>query len=61
MVFEKIQQKCSEKGVSIYRLEKDLGFSPSCVKKWKNSIPTADKLLKVAKYFDVPIEYFLQE
>lgn len=61
MIYEKIKRLCIEKGVTIYRLEKDLEFSQSTIIKWKTSVPAADKLKKVADYFGVPIEYFLEE
>lgn len=60
MIFEKVQKLCEERGISIYRLEKILGFPGSSICKWKNSIPGADKLKKIADYFGVSIEYFLE-
>ena len=60
MIFEKVKQLCDEKGVTIYRLEKDMEFSENSIVKWRTSIPSADKLFKVANYFDKPIEYFLE-
>ena len=61
MIYEKVKELCEKKKVSIYRVEKDLGFSASSIVKWKNAIPAADKLKAVADYFNVPIEYFLEE
>lgn len=61
MIYEKIAEICAEKGISIYKLEKDLGFSGSSICKWRNSTPTVEKLKKVAEYFGVSIEYFLEE
>ena len=61
MIYEKVKELCKKKKVSIYRVEKDLGFSASSIVKWKNVIPAADKLKAVADYFNVPIEYFLEE
>lgn len=61
MIYVKVQELCTQKGISIYRLEKDLGFPNSSINKWKTSNPTVDKLKKVADYFEVPLEYFLEE
>ncbi|GAA6410634.1 hypothetical protein K040078D81_47510 [Blautia hominis] len=61
MIYEKIKHLCYKRHISIYRLEKDLGFSSCSVCKWKKSKPAVDKLQKVADYFGVPIEYFLEE
>lgn len=60
MLFKRVKELCKEKGISIYRLEKDLGFPGASICKWENSVPGADKLKKVADYFNVPIEYFLK-
>lgn len=61
MIYEKIKALCQERGISIYKLEKDLKFSASSIVKWKASTPTVDKLKAVADYFGVGIEYFLEE
>lgn len=61
LIFDKIQKLCAERGISIYRLEKDLDFSHASVCKWKNSNPTVDKIKKVADYFQVPVTYFLED
>lgn len=61
MVFEKVEALCKEKGVSIYKTEKDIGLSPSSICKWKKSMPSAKTLKLLAEYFDVPVEYFLDD
>jgi len=58
MLLKKVRELCEKKGISIYRLEKDLGFPGASICKWGNSVPGVDKLKKVADYFDVSIEYF---
>ncbi len=60
-MYQKIKVLCKEKGISVYRLEKDLGFSTGSVCKWDDSIPRADTLLKIANYFDKPVDYFIQQ
>ena len=61
MIYKKVKELCEKKNISIYRVEKDLGFSASSIVKWKNAVPGADKLKAVADYFNVPIEYFLEK
>ncbi|MFR2663579.1 MAG: helix-turn-helix domain-containing protein [[Clostridium] scindens] len=61
MIYDRIKNLCKKRGISIYRLEKDLEFSRCCISKWKMSSPSVEKLQKVANYFDVPIKYFLEE
>lgn len=60
MLFEKIKKLCEKKKISIYKLEKDLGFSESSICKWKTSKPSVEKIKAVADYFGVSIEYFLE-
>lgn len=59
-LYQKIKKLCKERDVSVYCVEQDLEFSTGSVSKWDVSIPSADKLQRLAKYFDVPIEYFLE-
>lgn len=61
MILEKVKKLCIENGISIYQLEKECGFGNATIHGWKNSMPTVDKMKKVADYFGVPIEYFLEE
>ena len=60
-MLEKIKELCKEKNITIAALELKLGFGKCTIAKWKTSNPTVDKLKKVADYFEVPIEYFLEE
>lgn len=58
-MYQKIKVLCKEKGISVYRLERDLGFSAGSISKWDSSMPRADALLKIAKYFEKSIDYFI--
>ena len=58
-MFEKIEELCKKGNITITALESKLGFGKSTIMKWKTSNPTVDKLKKVADYFGVSIEYFL--
>ena len=61
MLYEKIQEICNSKGITVSGLEKDLGFSNSTIRKWQNSSPSIENLKKVADYFGVTVDYFLEE
>lgn len=61
MLYEKIQEICDSKGITVSGLEKDLGFSNSTIRKWKNSSPSIENLKKVADYFGVTVDYFLEK
>lgn len=61
-MYERYVELRNQKGVSDYRVAKDTGIPKSTFSDWKSgkSKPKVDKLMILAKYFDVPIEYFLK-
>lgn len=61
MILDKVKTLCKSRGISINRLEQELEFSQGSLGKMGDSIPKADRLHKIAEYFDVPMEYFLGE
>ena len=52
-----------EKGVSDYRVATESEVNQSTFSDWKSgrSKPKLEKLAKIARYFGVPIEHFLEE
>lgn len=60
MIFDVINRLCEEKGITVGKLEKDLGFSNSCIRKWNIAEPGIRKVQKVADYLGVPIEKLLE-
>lgn len=48
-------------GISDYKVSKDTGITRSTFTDWKTgrSVPKVEKLAILAKYFSVPIEFFL--
>ena len=52
-----------KKGVTDYRVSMETGIPKSTFSEWKSgrSKPKFDKLLILAKYFGVPVEYFAEE
>lgn len=61
MLFDKIRALAEEKGVSIYRLEKEAELSKSSICKWNDNIPSVDKIQKVAKLLGVTVDSLLEE
>jgi prophage antirepressor-like protein/DNA-binding XRE family transcriptional regulator len=57
-MFEKLLE---ENGITAYRVAQDTGIETSTLTSWKNGSyePKLEKLLKIADYFEVPLEYFL--
>lgn len=60
-MYEKIVDLCKQQNISVSALEKKCGLGNATIQKWKDSRPNIDTLSKVAKYFGLPIEYFLAD
>lgn len=62
MGYQKFEKLVKAKGITAYRVAKDLGLAPTVFSDWKSgkSKPKVDKLKKIADYFGVTIEYFLE-
>lgn len=57
MLLKKIKALCSNHNITISQLEKELNFGNGTVHKWYKSEPSAQKVLKVALYFNVSLDY----
>ncbi len=55
----RIKDLATEKGLSIAELERKLDFSNGSIARWDKSNPSVDKVDKVAKYFNVSLDYLL--
>lgn len=58
-VYTRIENLRKSRNLSQGKLEKELGFSNGSVSKWKNSMPTTERLQKIADYFDVSLDYLI--
>ena len=56
---EKIKNLCKQKGITVQQLEKDIGERPTAIAKISSN-SKAEKRDKIAKYFDVTIEYLIR-
>ncbi|MGG0891655.1 helix-turn-helix transcriptional regulator [Cytobacillus horneckiae] len=56
---ENIKSLCDIIGMSIPKLEKELGFGRGSIYNWEKSSPSIDKIEKVASYFNVSINRIL--
>jgi repressor LexA len=61
-MYQKFEQLVKARGITTYRVAKDIGLAPTVFSDWKSgkSKPKVDKLKKIADYFGVTIEYFLE-
>ena len=62
-MYQKYAELRDAAGVTDYRVAKETGVSTATLSNWKNGnySPKFDKLLAIAKYFGVPVEYFAEE
>ena len=58
-IVDRIKQLCKSRGITVSRLEEDLSFGKNSLYRWKTLNPSADKLQKVADYFNVSTDYLL--
>lgn len=56
-MYERICRLAEKKGVSIAQVERDLGFSPASLRKMNTNKPSADRVLALAGYFGVSVDY----
>lgn len=62
-MYDKYCRLRDQKGITDYRVAEETGITKSTFSDWKTgrSKPKFDKLMILAKYFDVPVEYFAEE
>lgn len=61
MIFDTVSAICEKRGITVWKLEKELGFSNGCIRKWNESEPGIRKVQRVADYLGVSIEELLAE
>ena len=54
---ERTKKLCKERNIPISRLEKDLGFANGYIGQLRKGSFPYDRLLKIAKYLNVPVDY----
>lgn len=62
-MYKKYEDLLKQRQITSYQVSKDTGISTATLSDWKTgrSKPKTDKLLTLADYFGVPIQYFLTE
>ena len=57
--YETIKKLCKERGIAVTALEKELGFGRGSIGKLRNSQTSAERLQKIADYFNVTVDYLV--
>lgn len=60
MIYERIKKLCFARGISISKLEEDLGFTKGYIYKLEKSSPSVDNAKKIADYLNVPIDKLVE-
>ena len=58
-IVERVRSLAEKNGHTIASVERELGFGQGSIRNWNKAAPSADKLYKVAKLFNVSMEYIL--
>lgn len=58
-VLDRIKELCKAHSITISRLEDDLNIGKNSIYTWKTKNPSSEKLVKVADYFNVSIDFLL--
>lgn len=59
--FEKTKALCDKAGISVYSLEKKLGFPKASLQSWKTNDPSLRKAIAVAEYFGISVNELLDD
>lgn len=57
LLLSRIKLLCLENGFTLKSLEKELGFGNGVVRRWDKSSPSVSAIVKVAKYFNVSMDW----
>ena len=60
-IYSNVKAVCKSKGISVMKLETELGFARSSIYKWNKHQPVIEKIKKVADYLGVSMEYLLSD
>lgn len=61
LIYDKIKLLCKEKGVTITGTEKELGFARGSLSKIDKNKPSTERIIKLAEFFGVQIDYLTGE
>lgn len=61
MFYDILERLCDSKGKSVFAVTSELNITASTVSYWKKkgTAPKGETLAKIAKYFDVSVDYLL--
>ncbi len=60
-IYNAVKDISAQNGISIYKIEKELGYSNGSISKWNRQIPNALRLQEVADFLGVTSSYILNK
>ena len=60
MLYEKIVQLCKDSGISVARLERELGLGNATIRGWSGSSPRLENVKLVADYFGMSVDELMR-
>lgn len=61
MIYKNIVSLCGKAGISIAKLEKEVGIGNGTIARWEKSSPTVENLKKVADHFGVSVDALISD
>lgn len=58
-LYKRVQELITRNNISISAVEKGADLKVDTLKNWSTSMPGGDKILRVANFFDVSVDYLL--
>lgn len=58
-ILDRIKKLCKLKGITLSRMEKEIGLSQGAAYKWKTSSPSLEVLEKLSNFFNVSVDYIM--
>ncbi len=58
-LYEKIKELAAQKNISIRQLEEKTGIANGTIRRWNKTNPSTAAIAKVAKFFNVSVDYLL--
>lgn len=55
-----IKEIAKKNGITLAKIERDLNFANGYIRKWDTQKPSYDRLLAVARYLNIPINYLTE-
>ena len=56
-MYDQIRKLCEDNNVSVQQLSRDIEVSKNTIGRWDTNSPSVDKVIKVADYFNVSMDY----